>query len=105
VVGGLTGIILLFFFLHDDSFQTARELERKEAKIEKKWLRRFSHSGKIFTVVAIETISGPIFGALTVRILMPKYKYKYVLVALANIPSAFFYVFVVKSILNVYFKG
>ena len=107
LIPSLTGIIgsvvLLYLFSHEDFFKFARFIEVKEREYEKKWLKRLVHSGKIFASFAMGIIGGPIFGALTVRLLLKNYKYRYPLVAAINIPSALIYVGLMKVAFNMIF--
>lgn len=86
----VAGSIFLYLLKHEDFFRFIKEVERQENKKEKGYLKRFVHHGKILTTFIIATIGGPIFSALTIRLLLPKYKYPYLLLFIGNIFSTLF---------------
>lgn len=86
----MAGSIFLYLFRHEDFFRFIKEVERQESKKEKGYLKRFAHHGKILTTLIIATIGGPIFSALTIRLLLPKYEHPYVLLFVGNIFSTLF---------------
>lgn len=87
VFGSFFSLLFLYIFSHDKFFPLARELERTEAKKEKKFLKKYFHHGKIFATFLIATVGGPVFSSLTARILLNNLASKYFIVFLANIPS------------------
>lgn len=101
--GMLVSILFLFIFSHKSVFKFARIIEKRERKMEKKWLKMFSRFGKPAASALIAFVGGPLPGALTVALLMPKAKYRYLFVALINIPSAVFYVGSARGIFSVLF--
>ena len=81
-------------------FHFIKEVERQEDKKERGYLNKFKHHGKILATLIIATIGGPIFSALTIRLLLPKYKYPYLLLFIGNIFSTLFSVMIGKGILH-----
>jgi len=101
IMGSIAGMIFLFLFNHEDFFKFAKIIEKRQEKREKKWLLKFRHSGKIVTSFALGIIGGPVLTALTVRILLKRYKYRYPLVAIINIPSALFSIAIAKGFFSI----
>jgi len=60
-----------------------KDIEKKEKKEENKILAKYKHFGKLAAVIAAAIIGGTILAALTVRILLVNYKYRYFLLVLA----------------------
>ncbi len=81
-------IIFLYIFSHEDFFKFGREIEKKNLKKEKKWLDRLKHHGKIATATLIGMLGGPLFAALTLRLLLPRLPSKYILVGAIAVLSA-----------------
>lgn len=98
--GVFAGIFLLYLFSHEDFFHFMKDVEKEENKKEKKFLKKYKHYGKILSTFLIATIGGPVFAALTVRFLLNKFWYKYLLIALGNIPSTLLAVTLAKGILH-----
>ena len=95
----VAGAIFLYLLRHEDFFHFIKEVERQEDKKEKGYLKKFSNHGKILTTLIIATIGGPIFSALTIRLLLPKHKHPYLLLFLGNVFSTIFSVMIAKGIL------
>lgn len=93
------GSIFLYLLRHQDFFHFIKEVERVENKREKGYLRKFRHHGKIFATLIIATLGGPIFAGLTIRLLLPKYKYPYLLLFVGNLFSTLFSMGIVKGII------
>ena len=102
IVGAVSGVIFLYIFNHEDFFSFARELEKRELKTEKKWLKHFVHLGKLSTTVAVGTVGGPIFVALTIRLLLNTSRYRYVWAILISIPSTLFSVGIARGAISVF---
>lgn len=94
------GLFLLYILSHEKFFPVAREIEKEEEKKENKFLKKYLHHGKILATFIIGTIGGPVFSALTVRLLLRNYIYKYLIIILANIPSTLFTLGLGRSILS-----
>jgi len=92
--------LFLYIFSHDKFFPIAKEMEREEEKKEKKYIKKYIHHGKILTTLIIGVVGGPVFSALTARLLLKDYTFKYFLVILANIPSTLFTLGIGRSILS-----
>lgn len=90
VYGAFFGMIFLFMFSHDRFFKFAKDIERTQEKREKRYLAKYQHFGKVISTFLIGSIGGPILGSFSARILLHNHKFKkYIIVALANIPSTF----------------
>lgn len=100
VFGTCVGAFLLYIFNHDNAIKIAKFLEDKERKVEQKWLKRFAKTSKFVASIAIATFGGPILGALTVRILLPKYKYRYFVMFLGNLISTIYFILFLKGTLG-----
>ena len=100
----IAGALFLYLLRHEDFFHFIKEVEREEDKKEKGYLKRFMHHGKILATLIIATIGGPIFSAITIRLLLPKYKYPYLLLFIGNIFSTLFSVGIAKGIILGFFK-
>lgn len=98
-----SAVFFLYLFTHDKNFRIARLIEKEEEKVEKKWLKRFAHSGKVLTTILIGIISGQVLGALSVRILLPHHEHNYILVALTSLASTIFYVLLSKGFFHLAF--
>jgi hypothetical protein len=98
IFGVLAGSVFLYLLKHEDFFHFIKEIERVEGKKEKRLVRRFLHHGKILATLMIATLGGPIFAALTIRLLLPKYKYQFLLLAVGNLFSTLLSVVFAKSI-------
>ena len=98
--GAITSVIFLYLFSHEDIFKFAKEIEKKEAKREKKLLHMFGHSGKILAVYLIGTIGGPVFAGLTTRFLLPKLSWRYLLVASTAVPSTLLTMSLAKGVVS-----
>lgn len=96
--GTISACIFLYLLSHEDFFHFIKEVEREEKSKEKKLLKKFVHHGKILTALLITLLSGPIFGALTIRLILPKYKYGYYLLIFGNIFSTILAVSVAKGL-------
>lgn len=75
--GIITTLVFLFFFNHEDFFHFIKGVEYKEKKTEKKFLKQYYHHGKILACVLVGIIGGNFFLALTIRLLINKFSYKY----------------------------
>lgn len=101
VVSSLFGILFLYLFSHESFFKFAKVIERKEIKREKKWLNLFIHTGKISAVVLIGIIAGPLFAALTGRILLNKMRHRYLIVFIVSFTSTIFWLAAAKGTIYV----
>ena len=99
IFGVLAGSAFLYLLRHEDFFHFMKEVEEVEKRKEKKLIKKFLHHGKILAILIITTIGGPIFGALTIRLLLPKYKYSFALLATGNILSTILGVGLAKGII------
>lgn len=85
--GIFAGMILLYLFSHEDFFHFIKEIERQEEKKENRYLGKYMHYGRILATLIVATVGGPVFAALTIRLLLNKVWYKYLLLAFGNITS------------------
>ena len=98
---GITfGIFLLYMISHEKFFPVAREIEKEEEKKEKKLLKKYLHHGKILATFIIGSVGGPVFSALTARLLLKNFAFKYLVLILANIPSTLFTLSLGRGILS-----
>ncbi len=102
--GAVSGLIFLYLFSHEDFFPIARQIEKEEAKTEKKWLRRFRHHSKLFVCLAVGVIGGPIIGALTVHFLIHRHSfwYKYFILTISTIISTFLTVGLARGLIKIF---
>lgn len=100
--GIFSGVLFLYIFRHDKVIRIARVLEEKEEAAEKRWLKHFAKSGKVASSLFIGLLAGPILGALTIQILLPRYKYKYLLIVIIQIVSTIFYVSISKGAFHIF---
>jgi hypothetical protein len=101
IFGVLTSFIFLYLFSHEDFFHFIKEVEKKEEKNEEKYLRKYKHLGKIAAVMVVALIGGTIFAALTVRLLLAHYKYRYLILLISMIFSTAFSVVLAKGIFSI----
>lgn len=94
--------LFLFIFSHENFFPFAKDIEKQEAKNEKKYLKKYLHHGKVLGTFVIGAIGGPVFSSLTARLLLNNYPFKYLLVILANIPSTFFTVGIANGFVKLF---
>lgn len=81
------GCLFLYIFSHENFFPFAKDIEKKEMKKEKKYLKKYINHGKILTTFIIGVIGGPVFSSLTARLLLNKNSYKYLIVIVSNLLS------------------
>lgn len=98
--GIFAGMFLLYILNHDDFFSFAKDIERLEKKKERDLIKKYKHLGKILGTLVISALGGPIFAALTIRLLLNKAWYKYYLIALTNIASTVLTVSIGFSVMN-----
>jgi hypothetical protein len=104
VYGVISGLVFLYLFSHEDFFPLAWQIEKEEEKNEKKWIKSFAHHGKLFICLAVGAIAGPLFGAITVRLLIHRRKfwYKYALIFFSTILSTILLVGIARGIINIF---
>lgn len=98
--GITTTSMFLYLFSHEDFFSFIREVEKKEEKKEKGYLKKFLRFGKIMASILIGIIGGPIFLALTISILLKNFTYKYWLILGTMLLSVLISVGLVKSLIS-----
>lgn len=99
--GAVSAIVFLYIFSHEEFFRFAKDLKKKEMKVEKKWLKRFARLGRASTTLLIGAAGGPLLGALTARLIIRTTWHRYLLVLLANIPSTVITVGVAKGAISI----
>lgn len=82
------GLLFLYLFSHQDFFKFAKEIEKNNSKAERRWEHRLLHFGRLFSAFLIGVATGPLIGALAIRFLVPRHKYKYVLIVTSSTISA-----------------
>ena len=100
IFGVVTSFIFLYLFSHEDFFHFIKEVEKKEEKKEKGYLKKYKHFGKVAAVLIIGTIGGVILAALTVRLLLIHYKYRYLILLISMFFSTIFTVGLAKGIFS-----
>lgn len=103
VFGSVAAVIFLYIFSHEEFFSFAKEIEKKSMKKENKLLKRFGNHGKVTSMFLISIFGGPVFSALTARLLLKNFKYKYYLVVIANIPATIWTIGSSKGLLSLIF--
>ena len=88
--GTFFACLFLYIFSHEKFFPFAKDIEKQEQRNENKNLKKYFHHGKILGTFLIGAIGGPIFSSLTARILLNNFRFKYLIIILANIPSTLF---------------
>jgi uncharacterized membrane protein len=100
IFGAVMSFMFLYLFSHEDFFHFIKDVEKKEEKKEEQYLKKFKHFGKIVAVFVIALIGGTIFAALTVRLLLAHYKYRYLILLLSMVLSTVFSVGIVKGVFS-----
>jgi len=95
-------ITFLYMFSHEKFFAFAREIEKRQLKMEKKLTKRFSHNSKVVTVLAAAVVGGPVLAALTARMLMNDVANKYAVMLLTNIPATIWAVASAKGVTTLF---
>lgn len=101
IFGMVASIFFLYLFEHERLFKFAKDVEKIEEKKEKMFIHKFLRTGKIMTVTAIGIVGGPVFSSLSAHILIPKFRHKYILLALISIPSTIFSVGVALGVIKI----
>ncbi len=104
VFGVLTAYGFLYLFSHEDFFHFVKEIEREESSKEKRLLHKHLHFGKVLAVVTISAVGGTILAALTTRILLNKYKFKYIVLLISMFISTIVSVGFAKGVFINLFK-
>lgn len=99
--GVLSGFSFLYLLKHEDFFHFMKDVENQERGKEKIFLDKYLHHGKVLATLIIASIGGPIFAALTIRLILPKYKYQLALIASGNIVSTLISVGIAKGFLGI----
>ncbi len=95
------GSMFLYFFSHEDFFKFAKEIENKNVKKEKQWEHKLLHHGKLVTAILIGIATGPLIGALSVRLLLPRNKYKYLLISFSSALGSAFWLGVARGVIRI----
>ena len=94
--------LFLFIFSHEKFFPFAKDIEKQEARKEKRYLVKYLHRGKVLATFLVGVIGGPIFSSLTARLLINNLWYKYLIVIIANIPSTILTTGLGKSLITIF---
>lgn len=100
IFGVIAGMILLYILNHEEFFHFIKDVENVEGKKEKRLIRKYKHFGKIVGTLIIAAVGGPIFSALTIRLLLNNLWYKYLLIAVGCVFSTLLTVGIGFSVLN-----
>ena len=83
IFGLIACVVLLYLFNHEDFFHFIKDVEKKERKTEKKYLKKYYHHSKILACVLIGTVGGSFFLALTIRFLLNRFAYRYLVIIIS----------------------
>lgn len=100
--GTFFACLFLFIFSHEKFFPFAKEIEKKQEKREKAFLKKYIHHGKVLGTFIIGIVGGPVFSSLTARLLLNNYPFKYLLIILANIPSTILTVGIGSGVVSIF---
>jgi hypothetical protein len=100
--GIVTTLIFLIFFNHEDFFHFIKGIESNEKKTEKKFLKKYYHHSKVLMTIIIGSIGGPFFLALTIRLLINKFAYKYPVMIIAVLISTLVSVGLAKGFISLW---
>ena len=98
--GVVTTFIFLYLFSHEDFFHFIKGLEDKEKKTEKKYLKKYYHHSRILAIILIGIVAGDFFLALTIRFLINKFAYKYIVMIIAVFLSTLISVGIAKGLFS-----
>lgn len=104
IFGTIFSYIFLYLFSHESLFPFAKDIEKKEEEKERSYLKKYLHHGKILAASIIGTIGGPLFLSLTIRFLLNKYRYKYILVFVVSFVSTLVTFLLGKGILDAFLR-
>lgn len=93
----------LYLFSHEDFFHFMRRVENEEKTKEKKFLKKFSHFGKILACILVSAIGGSIFLALTVRFLFSDNKTRYWVAFFSTLITTFIMVALAEGVFKFIF--
>lgn len=103
VFGIISSSLFLFLFAHQDFFPFITNLEKAEKKSEEKYLSKFLQYGKFITALLVGIVGGPIFLALTIRILFKESENRYLVANIVATISTFLWIASAKGLLGVIF--
>lgn len=101
--GVVAGMVFLYLFSHEDFFHFIKEVEQMQSKKENNFLKKYRHYGKVICTLVVAAVGGPVFAALTIRLLLNRYKYKYFLIAVGNITSTIIHVSTARGLFVFFF--
>ena len=100
IFGVVAGVIFLYLLNHEDFFQFMKDVEKEERGKENTYLKKYLHYGKVLSALIIGVVGGPVFAAITIRFLLNKLWYKYVILAVGNIGSTLIFVSLTRGALS-----
>jgi hypothetical protein len=100
IYGVAGSFIFLYLFSHEDFFHFIKGVEKQEKKKENQYLKKYKRFGKIAAVIIVAVLGGTILAALTARLLLMNYKYKYIILLISMFFSTIFSVGIAKGILS-----
>jgi len=101
--GSVVSVIFLYLFNHEDFFHFIKEIEKEEEKKEKNYLKKYARFGKIIACLVVGAIGGPIFSALTIRFLLGRIWYRYLVLVFSGVLSTIASVGIAKGFLDFLF--
>ena len=84
-IAAASGTFYLYMF--SSEFKIAQVIKMNKIKSEEKLLNKFIFMGKFLSTLIVGLIGGPLFAALTIDILLPKFRYKYLYVIFVSATS------------------
>ena len=97
-IGSVSSVSFFYLFTHEETFPFARFIERRQKKLEKRWLRYLPKTGKIATVLMLGIVGGPLLAAFSAQVLIPSYKYRYETLMLVGFVSGFLVIAAAKGL-------
>lgn len=100
--GTFFSYVFLYIFSHEKFFPFAKEIEKKEEEKEKGYLKKYIHHGKKIGTFLIGVVGGPVFLSLTTRILLNKYKHRYLFILFTSFVSTILTFVLGKGFINIF---
>lgn len=98
--GTLSTFAFLYLFSHEDFFHSMASLENREKGNEKRLLGKFGHYGNILACMLVSAIGGPIFLALTIRLLFSEKENRYLIAFVSVLVPTIVMVSIAKGLIK-----
>jgi hypothetical protein len=99
----LSSFAFLYLLNHKDFFHFMGSLEKEQNQKEKNLLHKFSRYGALAACMLVNWFGGPIFLALTIRLLIPKTENRYWVAFISTVVPTIFAVAFAKGVFNIIF--